>query len=111
MAKPDTPSKISVNLDTLEREGDPGPFVIVLGGKRYELLDAMDLDFRDLLASQRAAMLGEPEKALELIIATGDRVEFFGNRLPNWKLETLFKSYNAHFGLPTPGEAPASPRP
>lgn len=104
MAKPDTPTKIALNLDTLEREGDPGPFVIVLGHKRYELVDAMNLDFRDLLASQRAAMRGEPEKALDFIVSDDDREPFFANKLPNWKLEKLFRAYNKHHGLPVPDE-------
>lgn len=108
----DTPADIAVNLDTLEREGDPGPFPVVVGGKRYELLDAQDLDFRQLIDSQRAMMVGEVERAFECVLAEKDREPFLANRLPMWKLKALFDAYAEHFGMPFgpggPGESNAS---
>lgn len=109
MPKPqDKPSPVTLNLDTIERENPIAEFVLVLGGRRYVLIDAQDADYRDLLASQRAAAAGRPEDAIELIVPAADREAFFANRLPNWKLGEMFKAYNQHYGLPTPGEAPAS---
>lgn len=110
MAKPDTPSKVTLNLDTLEREGAPEPFAIAHGGRRYELQDPHDVDYRELLESQQLAAAGNPARAIELVVREEDREAFFANPMPSWKLEKLFRAYNEHFGLPSPGEALASPR-
>lgn len=104
----DKPAKIGLNLDSVERDGVVDPYVIVLNGKRYVLTDVQECDYRELLTVQRAMMGGEPEKALEILISDEDKAEFFANKLPNWKVEKLMRGYNEHYGLPTPGEAPAS---
>jgi hypothetical protein len=104
---PDKPS-IDFNLDTFERENAPEPFYVILGGKRYALQDAQALDYRDLLDSQRKAMNGEPERAVEILVPEEDRDAFFANRIPNFKLDALFRRYNEHHGLPTPGESSGS---
>lgn len=109
MPPQDKPAPISLNLDTIEREGKPEPFVLVLGGKRYELVDPQESDYRDLLGAYRAYNAGDPETAIRLVVPEDKRDEFFANPLPNWKLAALFDSYNKHFGLPAPGEASASP--
>lgn len=104
----DRPAPVSLNLDKLEREGTVDPFVVVLGGKRYECADPRDYDYRDAVAAQQAFAAGHPGAAIEMVIPEDQREEFFANRLPAWKLEELFTLYNQHYGLPTPGEARAS---
>lgn len=105
---PQDKPKIHLNLDTLERENAPEPFAVVLGGKRYVLDDAQQVDSRELLAAQLAYMNGDPTKSLQVVVPEADREKFFGNRLPNYKLTALFKAYNEHYGI-DPGEASASP--
>lgn len=108
MAKSDTPAKVSLNLDTLENEGAKEPFVIVLGGTRYELQDPEDADYRDLLEAQEQQVAGNPRRAVELLVKEEDREVFFANKLPTRKLGVLFEKYNAHYGLGAPGESDAS---
>ena len=106
--KRDTPSKVNLNLDTLEREAAPEPFFVVVGGKRYTFQDPEECDYRDLLESQEEYANGNPRRAIELAIREEDREAFFANRLPGWKLRTLFELYSEHFGLLGLGEADAS---
>lgn len=99
---------IALNLDKLEAENVTEPYPVVLGGKRYVLIDARDLDFRELIEAQVAFMNGNPMKALETMVETKDQEAFFANKLPLFKLKKMIKGYNDHFGI-DPGEAPASP--
>lgn len=102
----DKPSKVHFNLDTYENPETVEPFVVVVGGRRYVLIDALDTDYRDLLAAQRAYWAGEPQKALDFIVAPDDREAFFANRLTNRKLTAMFEAYNSHYGIETdPGKA------
>lgn len=43
----DKPS-VDFNFDTWEQEGAPKPFGVVIGGKRYEAVNPLDLDYRAL---------------------------------------------------------------
>lgn len=93
----------ALDLDTLEREDRPGPFSVTLGGREYVLVDATEIDYRELLAGQRAYLAGDPELAIRTVVAEDDRDAFFANAMPAYKLEALFSAYNAHHGL---GDAP-----
>lgn len=42
----DKPS-VDFNFDTWEAEGAPKPFGVIIGGKRYEAVNPMDLDYRE----------------------------------------------------------------
>lgn len=55
-AKPtgDTPAGVSFNFDSWEREVDVDPFVIVIGGKRYEAVDIFELDAREFMKTSDA---------------------------------------------------------
>jgi hypothetical protein len=104
---PDKPAGVSLNLDTLEREGGPqDPFVLVLGGERILLSDAAEMDWQKLLAS-----LNDPRVFFRLVIPPDDHKTFFGTDMSAWKMNKLMESYMAHYGLPSPGEANASPAP
>lgn len=105
---PQDKPKIHLNLDSLERPDAPDPFAVVLGGKRYVLVDAIELDYRELIDAQVAFMNGRPQPAVETMVAEKDREAFFANKLSTFKLGKLFEAYNAHYGI-DPGEAPASP--
>lgn len=100
--------KVDFNLDSYERESAPGPFAVVVGGRRYELVDAQECDYRDLLQAQQAFAAGDPQRSFDMIVKEDDREAFFANRLPNYKLRALFERYNAHYGIPIPGEANGS---
>lgn len=96
-------------LDDLEVEGDPGPFVVTLGGKQYELLNPQGMDYRELLAFMEEFKNGTPIGAVRVMVQPDDREAFFANRLPPFKLEALANGYVEHFNLGDLGEADASP--
>ena len=107
MADQDKPTPVALNLDKLEREGTTEPFVIRLGGKRYTLLDARDIDVRILAATNKTFQQGDPEAAIAVLLHPKDREAFFANELPGFKVEALFNAYNEHHGI-EPGELLAS---
>jgi hypothetical protein len=102
--KPD----VDLNLDSYERSEPPKPFSVLIGGKRYVLRDAPEIDYRELLEGFHAAQAGDPAPSIRAIVAEKDRDAFFANELPGYKMTELFAAYNEHFGL-NPGEAGASP--
>jgi hypothetical protein len=95
----DTPAPISLNLDSLEREGAPGPFVVVLGGDRYTFLDAQEIDWQDLQAA-----LGDPRTFLRLVLPEGQGAKFLSLKVATHKIRRLIDNYREHFGLVAPGE-------
>jgi hypothetical protein len=101
----DKPPPVALNLDTLEREGGTRePFVIVLGGERLLLSDPAEVDWQKLLTALR-----DPYVFFRLVIPPDDAETFFGTAMPGWKMNKLMQAYMAHYGLPSPGEANASP--
>jgi len=100
----DSPT-VSLNLDTLQREGEPRePFSLVLGGKRYVFGDVQDVDWQQVIAALR-----NPYLFFRGIITEKDQDEFFAQKMPTWKMNKLMESYLEHYGMPTSGEAPALP--
>lgn len=104
---PQDKPKVSLNLDSLERENRAEPFSVVIGGKRYVLLDVQDTDYRALLGGLRAAQTGRPEVLMALIVPAKDIEAFDANSLPTYKLQALIAAYMKHYGVDL-GEAPAS---
>lgn len=96
---------VTLDLDTLEREGAKPPFTFRHNGKRYLLADPQELDWQDLFAA-----LGNPVLFVQKIVPADDHDEFFATRMPTWKINALFENYIEHYGLPKPGEAPGLPR-
>lgn len=96
---PDKPAPISLNLDTLEREGDPGPFVLVLGGNRIMFSDAMELDWQLLVQAMQ-----NPLTFFKLVLSADDQSAFLGTPLPTWKLRKVMDAYREHYGLVEPPE-------
>lgn len=95
----DKPAPISLNLDSLEREGDPGPFVIVFGGDRIQFTDAMEIDWQKLVAALRS-----PAAFFRLTLSAEDARKFLSATVPTFKLRKLMDAYRDHFGLVEPGE-------
>lgn len=104
---PQDKPKIGLNLDTLEREGGtPPPFVVVVGGKPYTLVDPQEIPWDQLVGmrSNPAEFLeaaAPPDKADAFVAAT--------KRMPAWKVTALAQAYRDHFGMPSSPEASASP--
>lgn len=100
----DKPS-VALNLDTLEREGKPEDYAIVLGGKRVVLADAQELDWQTLMVA-----MNDPHAFFRLIVPEESQEHFFKRKLETWKMRAMMDAYNAHYGLTDPGNPAASPR-
>lgn len=97
----DQPIPIGLNVDTMERENDPGPFLIVLNGKRYvlpdpwtmtpERADEIAADPEKMKAHMVSAMGGDPEKAEEFDAAW--------KKLELWQSSQILNGYGAHYGM------------
>jgi hypothetical protein len=98
---------VSFDLDDFEREDDPGPFVVQLGGCAYEMVDAKQLDYRELIDLLVAAGNGDIVKTLGGMLDPKDREPFWKNKIPAFKLNALINGYMDHYGLDL-GEADAS---
>lgn len=101
----DTP-QIDINLDTLDREATPRAFAAVLGGKRYECKDPMEIGTQTLLRMKDSSDMWEN---LELIL--GDHYQtFIDQDYPLWKVMKFYEAVGHHYGLTTgePGESAAS---
>lgn len=103
-AAADGPEEVSLDLDTVEREGAKPPFTFTHAGRRWMLSDPQDLDWKKLLVA-----MGDPEFFLRQILPADDREEFFRVDMPTWKLNLLMTRYQEHYGLPNPGNAGGSP--
>lgn len=86
---------VALDLDALEREGAPGPFDIILGGKRFLLSDPQEVDWQDLMAA-----MANPHMFFRLVMPPEDHQQFFETRLPSWKMRKLMQRYQDHYGIP-----------
>ena len=98
-AKPAPTSKVSLDLDALEREGAPEPFSIRLAGRVYAFADAMEIGWQEMMAAFQ-----DPRRFFRLTLSDEDAKEFFAADLPSWKLRKLMDSYREHHGMVEPGE-------
>jgi hypothetical protein len=92
-------SKVSLDLDALEREGAPEPFSIHLAGRVYPFIDAMELDWQDLMSAMQ-----DPARFFALTLSGDDHKAFLNTKLSSWKLRKLMDSYREHHGMVEPGE-------
>lgn len=93
-----------LDLDALEREGTPGPFVVKLDGRPWTLADPQELDWKQL---DRLGTVSA-ETDLRLLLGKEQFEEFRKISMPGWKFEKLMEAWRAHYGLGGPGEADAS---
>lgn len=96
---------ISLNLDSLEREGRAEPFAIVLGGNRILMSDAQDVEWQSLMLAMQ-----NPHAFFKLVVPADDQDAFFAADLATWKMRRLMEEYTRHYGLTDPGNPGASPR-
>ena len=97
----DSPSPVSLNLDTLEREGgEPDPFVFVLGGVRFVCRDIEDEDWQVLTTLDE----DDPKDTFKLLLGK-DYDKFATHKLPLWKLKRLLKEWREHTGALELGES------
>lgn len=93
------PERVSINLDSLEREDRPEEFSAVVGGKRLVFADPKEVDYRLLMEFEANPNLFFSEALSEEDKEHWDSQE----RIPAWKLEALVAAYRDHFGLGAPG--------
>jgi hypothetical protein len=99
-------SPAALDLDKLEREGHAAaPFDFVLSGKRYMMSDPQEVDWQDLMAG-----MNNPVMFFRLVLPREDQAQFFAERIPGWKMNTLMKRYQDHYGLPSGPNAAGLPR-
>ncbi|NUO57310.1 MAG: hypothetical protein HOV78_11640 [Hamadaea sp.] len=89
----DKPASVAFNFDTYQRESPIDPFVIVIGGKRYESRDPLDLDFRAL-----NALLDSPDMLFQELF-DGDAEEILKQHIPLGALGKFVEAIGQHFGL------------
>jgi hypothetical protein len=100
------PKRMVFDLDTLERENAPEPFVVRVAGEEFVFADPMTIDWQHAngidisdIGSSTAALLGDEQYA-----------RFCKLSLPLWKIVAMSKQIEAHYAgwLGEPGEEPAS---
>jgi hypothetical protein len=99
----------AIDLDALEREGDPGLFTVTVGGVSYDMVDPQSMDFRELIEILAAGNDGDIVKAITGLLGEADVESFWENRIPAFKLNALLEGYMEHYGFDL-GEASASSR-
>ena len=103
-ATSDKPANVSINLDTLEREGgEPEPFVFVLGGDRFVCADIEGEDWKALMDISE----DDPKETFTLLLGK-DYEKFAKHKLPLWKLKALMKAWRDHTGALDMGDPLAS---
>lgn len=90
----DKPVPVAINFDTWSREESVDPFPIVIGGKRYESLDPMDIDFRAL----NDVLNATPEDMFRLLFPD-DAEEILGNTIRVGAIAAFNEAVVLHFGL------------
>ena len=90
----DKPAAVAVNFDNWSRDEAVDPFVIVMDGKRYESLDPMDLDYREL----SRIIDGDPSEVFRLLFPE-DHKEILDNKISLGAMAKFNQAAVTHFGL------------
>lgn len=90
----DKPTPVAVNFDTWTRKDQVDPFPIVVGGKRYESVDPMDLDYRQL----SLVLEDDPDEAFRILFPD-DFEAILENHLPTGAMIEFNQGVVTHFGL------------
>lgn len=88
----DSPAKVHLNLDTVERERIE-PYVFTIGEKSFSFTDPTLLDW------QVVESLTTLDAMAEHCMSPEDRKAFYGTPLPSFKLGILFEDVQRHFKL------------
>ena len=96
MADQDKPTPVALNLDKIERESAPEPFVVTLDGKRISFEDPQELDWQVLMVALR-----DPHAFFKHVVPEEHQDTFFKPGLiPLWKMNRLMEAYMSHHGIP-----------
>ena len=97
---------VTLDLDALEREESPEPFVARVGGKVYRLVDPAAVSWNEL-----ASITSAPAAFLSVAVPAKQRDEFLTAlaELPTWKVNKLSGAYRQHFALTDSAGPDASP--
>lgn len=90
----DKPADVGVNFDTWARPEAVAPYPIVIGGQRYESLDPMDVDYREL----ELVLNGDVEEVFKLLFPD-DHEAILENKIPVGALVVFNEGIVTHFGL------------
>lgn len=104
-AKSDKPGPV-LNLDALEREGEREPFAFALKGRRYEVTDPSELDWR--VTAELNSGGANARYLFEQLLGEKQYKEFAAVQLPDWKAGKLLTAIGEHYGVGEPGEGNAS---
>lgn len=85
--------KVTLNLDTLEREDPRDSFSVVVAGKRIVMSDPSDLDWKILMK------INEPQDFFRHVVTPADQQHFRNAEIPGWKMRKLMELYSEHYGL------------
>lgn len=99
-----TTTKVTLDLDALDRENAPEPFSIRHGDRVYTFTDAMEIDWQKLMLA-----LQNPHQFFRLTLSEADAKAFFAAPLPTYKMRALMNRYREHHGMTDPGEAVGLP--
>lgn len=89
---PSAKNKNVFDLDVLERDGAPRPFVAKLGGKEYTFADPFEMDWQVSEGIDQTDMVGSLKALL------GDQYEdFCKHNLSVWKLQKLSDAVGKHY--------------
>lgn len=86
---------VILDLDTEERDPKDvkDPFVFVLGGRRIQMKDPSEIDWRDLAA------VSIPGDLLRVAMTNEDVDHMRKQSIPAWKFNKLMAGYYAHYDL------------
>jgi hypothetical protein len=100
-------TKVGIDLDKLENEGNSTPFTFRHGGKEFTLGDPDDVDFFDIV-EYGSTPAGNAMLICKLL---DDQLDAFraAGPIPKRKIDALMEAYSNHYGMATPGEASALP--
>jgi hypothetical protein len=94
--------KITINLDTLEREDTREEFAVVVEGRRVVISDPSDHDWKTLMNIDR------PDDFFRHVVSKEDQTHFKRAAIPGWKMRALMESYTEHYGLDSLGNVAGS---
>lgn len=92
------------DLDALERDATPSPFVVRVGGEDFRFPDPQDMDWKKL---NQLDELSEYD-AVKQLLGEEQFERFIKHDIPVWKFGRLTDQWYKHYDLPTAGEDAAS---
>lgn len=90
---------VHFNVDTFEREEVAETFAAVIGGKRIEMIDPQEMDWREVQG------IDDPETFADLAVPAADKDTFLKAKMSVAAVNALMDAYMAHYGLGSAGNA------